>query len=106
MSAPVSFSAGDAVVLSSLTGTGAYASLDGTWTTTAVSGSTVTAQGPVGVGASTITGGSLTLGSGASTALAVSVLDINVGNSMTVSYNSTTGFATWNRSGSCAIILI
>jgi hypothetical protein len=34
------------------------------------------------------------------------VLEIDVGNSLTVSYDPTTGFATWNRSGSCAVILI
>ena len=106
MSAPVTFSAGDAVVLSSLTGSGAYASLNGTWTTTVVSGSTVTLQATVGLGAAAITGGSLTLGSGASSALPVKVLDFNIGNSMTVSYASGTGFATWNRTGNAAIILI
>lgn len=45
--------------LSSLTGTGAFASLDGTWTTLAgTNGSTVVLQGPVAAGAATITGGS------------------------------------------------
>lgn len=39
-------------------------------------------------------------------ALNVRVLDVAVGNSMTVSFNPVTGFATWNRSGSCALILI
>lgn len=39
-------------------------------------------------------------------ALACRVLDVRVGNSMTVKYDATTGFATWNRSGSCALILI
>lgn len=38
--------------------------------------------------------------------LPVRVLDVNVGNSMTVTYDPVTGFATWNRSGSAAIILI
>ena len=106
MSAPAGFAAGDDVVLSSLTGTGAYATLNGTWLATAVSGSTVTLAGPVGAGAATITGGSLTLGSGASSAVAVKVLDVNIGNSMIVSYDPVTGFATWNRSGSTAVILI
>lgn len=36
----------------------------------------------------------------------IKVLDVNVGNSMTVVYNQLSGFATWNRSGSTAIILI
>jgi hypothetical protein len=39
-------------------------------------------------------------------ALAVKVLDIQIGTSMTVVYNPLTGAATWNRSSSTAIILI
>jgi hypothetical protein len=106
MSAAVAFSAGDAIVVSSLTGTGAYAALDGTFTALSASGTTVTYNAGAGHGAATITGGSLTLGSGASSALPVKVLDLNIGNSMTVSYDPATGFATWDRSGNAAIILI
>ena len=108
LSATALFSAGDAVTLSSLTGTGAYASLNGTWTVLSVSSVTVTLQATAGLGAATITGGSLAEagGTGSTAILPVKVLDFNVGNSMTVSYNATTGFATWNRSGSTAIILI
>lgn len=106
LSAPADFSAGDALILSSLTGTGAYASLNGTWTATIVSGSTVTLAGPAGVGASTITGGSATLGSGTSSILPVVVLDVQTTNCMTVSYDPVTGFATWNRNGSCAVIQV
>lgn len=51
----------------------------------------------------TITPGTLVLGFGA---LPCSVLDVQIGNSMTVSYNPVTGFCSWNRSGSCALILI
>jgi len=40
------------------------------------------------------------------TAIAAKVLDVNVGNSMIVSYNSGTGFATWTRTGSTAVIEI
>ena len=47
--------------------------------------------------------GTLVAGGGA---LNVRVLDVQIGNSMTVSYDPATGFATWNRSGSAAIILI
>lgn len=36
----------------------------------------------------------------------VKILDVNIGNSMVPVYNATTGFATWNRNGSSAIILI
>lgn len=38
--------------------------------------------------------------------LPVKILQTNVGNSMTVSYNATTGAATWNRTGSAALILL
>jgi hypothetical protein len=105
MSAPITeFGAGDAIVISGLTGTGAFAGLDGTFTAETVSGSTVTYNAGAGVGASTITGGSLALAS--STAIPVKVLQVNIDNSMVVSYDSVTGFATWNRSGTTAVIQI
>lgn len=65
-------------------------------------GSTLIAELPVDPGASTVQG-TLVAGGGA---LPVKVLDINVGNSMTVVYDPITGFATWNRAGSCAVIQI
>ncbi len=34
------------------------------------------------------------------------ILDVQIGNSMTVAYDPVTGFATWNRSGSTAVIQI
>lgn len=107
MSAPITFDAGDAVVLSSLTGTGAFASLNGTWITEEpTGGTTVTMQGPVGAGAATITGGSLTLGSGASSLLPVKVLDVQAANCMVVEYNAVTGFANYNFDGAAAVIQI
>lgn len=104
MSAPVTFSAGDAIIVSSLTGSGGFASLNGTFTALTATGSTVTYNAGAGIGTSAITGGSLTLGSGASSALPCSVLDFNIGGSMTVTYSG--GNATWNYSGSCAVIQI
>ena len=53
-------------------------------------------------GTSTVQG-TLVAGGGA---LPVNVLDVNIGNSMTVNYDPVTGFASWNRSGSAAVILI
>lgn len=47
--------------------------------------------------------GKLNAGGGA---LPVKVIDVQVGNSMTVSYDPVTGLATWNRSGACAVCLI
>ena len=99
------FSAGDSLTLSSLTGTGAYASLDGTWTVLTVTGTTgATLQGPIGVGASTITGGTATVGGIASGVLPVKVERVYTSNCMTV--NWATPNATWNRNGSAAVILI
>jgi hypothetical protein len=107
MSAPITFGPGDSVTLSGLTGTGAFASLDGTWTALAgTTGSTVVLQGPVGAGAATITGGSATVGGAASQALAVKVLDVQATNCEVVTYAASTGFANWDFNGSCAVIQI
>lgn len=107
MSAPITFSPGDSIVTSSLTGTGAYASLDGTFTALdGTTGSTVVYNAGAALGAATITGGSLTLGSGASSALPVKVLEVQDSNCETVVYDSDTGFATWDFDGACAVIQI
>jgi len=104
LSAAATFSAGDAIIVSSLTGTGAYAGLNGTFTALSVSGSTVTYQATASLGASTITGGSLTLGSGASSALPVVVLDVQPAGNMIVNYNAVAGTTNWSFNGACAII--
>ena len=107
LSTTAAFSAGDSVVLSSLTGTGSFASLNGTYTATSVAGAVVTVQAQSGLTA-TVTGGSLAQGSGTGTSsiLPVKLLNFNVGNSLQVVYTPATGFATWNRSGNVAVILI
>lgn len=105
MSAPITFSPGDAVVVSGLTGTGAFAALDGTFTALdGTTGSTVVYNAGAGHGAATITGGSLTLGSGASEALPVSVLDVQIGGCMTVDYDAATNTANWDYDGNAAVI--
>ena len=48
---------GDTIAVASLTGTGAYASLNGTWTASYASGTTVQYVAATGLGATTITGG-------------------------------------------------
>ena len=76
---------------------------NGTWTAiTGTTGSTLKYLLP----ASTTPGsgtafGTLVAGGGA---LNVEILDVQIGNSRTVSWNSTTNVATWNYSGSAAII--
>jgi hypothetical protein len=101
-------SVGDDVTLSSLTGTGAYASLDGTWPAIAgTTGDTVVLQGPVGAGAATITGGSFTTGAALSTLpTQIQVLDVQASNCVTVGYNSLTGATNWEFSGACAVVQI
>ena len=106
MAAPVTFGPGDSVTLASLTGTGAFATLNGTYTALTASGTAVTLQGPVGAGAATITGGNATVGGAASAALPVQVLAVQATNCEVVQYNSVTGFATWNYNGACAVIQI
>lgn len=105
MAVSQTFDAGDSITLASLTGTGGYASLDGTWTSTVVSGTTVEFVGPTGLGATTITGGTLTVGGSADAALPVEVLDVMSSNCETVDYVSATG-ATWDYNGAAAIIQI
>lgn len=101
LSTTPAFSAGDSIIVSSATGTGSYASINGTWTVTAVSGNTVTYTIATGL-TLTITGGSLTQGSGTASALPVTVLDVQPSGCMTV--QTTGGLYTYNYSGACAII--
>ena len=49
------------------------------------------------------TPGQINAGGGA---VPCTILNVQIGNSMVVSYDSTTGFATWNRTGSAALIQI
>jgi hypothetical protein len=101
LSAPGPILPGDTFV-STLTGTGSFAALNGEQTAgPGTNGTAVHYTHASGLTAA-ITGG--TLGNG--TAIPVRILDVQVGNSMTVVYDPVSGFATWNRSGSCAIILI
>jgi hypothetical protein len=106
MSASINFSAGDAIIVSSLTGTGVdLASANGTFTAIApTTGTTVSYQLDPGLTISSITGGDVTLGSGSASALPVSVLAVKTSNCVTVAYDSATGFATRNYNGACAII--
>lgn len=76
---------------------------NGTFTAIAgTTGSTIVYALTPDPGADTVQG-TLVAGGGA---LNVRVLDVQAGNSMTVDYDTTTGFAEWNRSGTTALILI
>ena len=59
LSAPVTVTAGAAIAISALTGTGGFAGLDGTFTAISASGTTLTYKAATGLGATSITGGSL-----------------------------------------------
>ena len=93
---------GDTFEVTSATGTGSFAAINGEQTATAgTTGSTlnfVTASGLT----MTITGGTLSSGG----VLPVQLLEVQVGNSGNVVYDPSTGFATWNRNGACAVIVI
>jgi len=93
---------GDTFTITGVTGTGSFASANGTFVAAAgTTGSTLTYTIATGL-TMTITAGTV----GSAAFLPASVLDIQVGNSMVVNYNSTTNLATWDRAGSAAVILI
>jgi hypothetical protein len=94
---------GETYTISGIVATGGTSSYNGTYiATTGTTGSTL--KGALAsTGGTYSSGGTLVAGGGI---LPVKVLDIAVGNCMTVSYNAATGFAAWNRSGSCAVILL
>lgn len=75
---------------------GTYTAIAGTATTTLVAVKTADPGAHV-------SGGTLVAGGGA---LACKILDVQAGNSMTVSYDEDTGFATWDTAGTAAVILI
>lgn len=97
--------AGAYVSVSGITGTGAgVSSLNGNWpiVSTASAGTVINLQAPSGLTASGLSGAAIPSGGGA---LNVTLIEV-IANSMTVSYNSATGFATWNYNGSVALIKI
>lgn len=99
-SSAASLLVGDQFVITGTTPT-AY---NGTWTVATISGTTITFLLPAASSPGSITTpGSISAGGGA---LPCQVLELNIGNSMTVVYNTVTGFATWNRAGTCAVIQI
>ena len=97
--------AGDIIDVSGVVSTGGTgAGFNGEWTVVSVTSTTiVVTQAAASSPGTYSSGGSVAAGGGA---LPVKVLDVSIGNSMTVSYSATTGFAQWNYSGNAAIILI
>lgn len=108
MSAAVPFGLGDTVTISGATnsGTGSTAAIN---TSFVVNGFTdnehFTLAAPAASGVFGTIGGSPVINAGTG-ALNVRVLEVKIGNCMTVNYAAGTGFATWNYNDSCAIILL
>ena len=97
--------AGDSIYVTGVVSTGATTDgYNGRFNVVSVTSSTVVVTQARSASPGTYaSGGTIQSGGGA---LPVKVLDFNIGNSMTVDYDLATGFATWNRSGNAAIILI
>jgi hypothetical protein len=94
---------GDTFELNTLTGTGSYAAQNGEHTASNGTNATTGLSYLVATGLTlTVTGGNVVTGG----LLPVKVLDVQQTNCETVTYNSTTGFATWNFNGCCAVIQI
>jgi hypothetical protein len=91
------------------TGTGGNAAVNGTFQVNTFTDNqhfTVLAPGTAGY-YGTIAGTILAQeGTVALSTIGVRVIDIQIGNCMTVNYNTGTGFATWNQTGSVALLLI
>jgi hypothetical protein len=97
--------AGNDIAVTGIVSTGGTGvGLNGSFTIVSISATTIVVTDVQSASPGTyVSGGSTVAGGGA---LPVRLLDLQIGNSMTVSYNSVTGFASWNYNGSTAIILI
>jgi hypothetical protein len=98
------------ITLATTTGTGGNSAVNGTFTVNTFTDNqhfTVSAPGTSGY-YGTITASSALINEGtvALNTIGIEVIDIQIGNSMTVNYNLATGFATWNMNGSTALLLI
>lgn len=99
---------GDSINLSGATnsGTGGTGLVNGNKTVTAFTDAThFSYQVTAPTGAIGTIGGTQLLNFGVG-ALNVRVLKVMTSNCMTVAYDTVTGFASWNRNGACAVILI
>lgn len=97
--------AGDDIDVSGIISTGGTgAGLNGNYTVLSISSTHIVVSAPAAASPGTYSsGGHVNAGGGA---VPCKVLGVNIGNSMTVSFDPATGFATWNRSGSAALIQI
>lgn len=106
--AAVPFGLGDYVTISGATntGTGGAAAVNKTFVIDTYTDTThFTLAAPAAAGVIGTIAGTILANAGIG-ALNVKVLSVDVGHSLTVSYDSTTGFATWNPTGTAAVILL
>lgn len=100
---------GDAINISGATnaGTGGNTIVNGNFIISAFTDNqNFSIQIPVsGAGVITTIAGTILLNQGIGQ-LPVEILEVAVGNSMIVKYDTVTGFATWNKSGTCALVKI
>lgn len=102
-SAPHGLLPGDTFELSAFTGTG-FSQLAGEWVAAVgTTGSTIRIVASSALTAITFTSATVATGGVLPN---VRILEVQIGNCMTVNFNATTGVATWNRNDSVAIILI
>lgn len=97
--------AGNDITVTGVVSTGATTDgYNGSWTVVSVTATTVVVSLPRASSPGTYSSGGTIAAFGG--AVPCTILNVNIGNSMVVSYDTTTGFATWNRSGSCALVQI
>ena len=97
-------SAGDVIEVTGVISTAAAGVYNGQFVVVSITSTTIVVVYLAAASPGTYSsGGSVSAGGGA---LPCKIIDMNIGNSMVVEYNPTTGFATWNRQGDVAIILI
>lgn len=98
-------SAGDLIEVSGVVSTGGTGvGFNGQFSVVSVSSTQVVVTQAAASSPGTYSSGGHILAQGG--ALPVRVLDVQIGNSMTVLYNATLGTASWVRNGNCALILV
>lgn len=98
--------AGDDINVSGVVNTGGASThaFNGPWTVVSVDATHVVVSAPAASSIGTYASGGVIIAGGG--ALPVKILAVNIGNSMTVSYDPATGFANWDRNGNAALIQI
>ena len=98
--------AGASIDVSGVVNTGGTttSAFNGTWIVVSSTSTTIVVTHAAAASPGTYASGGSVAGGGG--ALPVRLLDIDVGNSMVPVYDPVTGFVTWNRSGSAAVVLI